>query len=74
MTTNQIQINQIQINPINLIEEKNWTSWDDVENEIESIREEFDLVDSTSIWDEAYFKFIEIYLVNPIDLKVHFNN
>ena len=35
MTTNQIQINQIQINPINLIEEKNWTSWDDVENEIE---------------------------------------
>ena len=74
MTTNQIQINQIQINPINLIEEKNWTSWDDVENEIELIREEFDLVDSTSIWDEAYFKFIEIYLVNPIDLKVHFNN
>lgn len=66
--------NQIQINPINLIEEKNWTSWDDVENEIESIREEFDLVDSTSIWDEACFKFIEIYLVNPIDLKVHFNN
>ncbi len=74
MTTNQIQINQIQINPINLIEEKNWASWDDVENEIESIREEFDLVDSTSIWDEAYFKFIEIYLVNPIDLKIHFNN
>ena len=60
MTTNQIQINQIQINPINLIEEKNWTSWDDVENEIELIREEFDLVDSTSIWDEEYLKFIEI--------------
>jgi hypothetical protein len=69
-----IQINQIQINPINLIDEKGWTSWDDVENEIERIREEFNLIDSTSIWDEAHFKFIEIYLVNPIDLKSHLNN
>jgi len=52
-----------------LLDQHDWTSWDDIENEIERIREDFDLVDCTSMWDEAWFKFEEIYLVNPIEVK-----
>lgn len=61
--------NQISITPINLIKEKGWSSWDDIENEIEKIREEFNLLDSTSIYDDAYSMFETIYCVNALELK-----
>lgn len=70
----ELNENGISINPEELIIEKGWDSWDDVENEIEKIREDFDLLDSKSMWDEAYFKFEEIYHVNPVELKKYFNN
>ena len=41
---------------------------DDVQTEIEKIRDEFDLVGDESIYDEAYFKFEEIYGINPMKL------
>lgn len=37
-----------------------------VEDEIEDIRERFNLLDSKSIYDEAYSKFEEIYDINPL--------
>ena len=63
--------NQISINSINLIIEKGWTSWDDVENEIERIREDFKLLESSEIYDEAYAMFSTIYCVSILDLKEH---
>jgi hypothetical protein len=66
--------NEIARNIENLVDEKGWESWDDVENEIEEIREKFDLLDSTSRYDEAWGKFEELYHANPIQLKKYFEN
>ena len=68
----QISENEISRNIENLVFEKGWESWDDVENEIEKIREKFDLLDSTSRYDEAYDKFEQIYQVNPLVIKKYF--
>jgi hypothetical protein len=64
--------NQISRDVENLVNEKGWDSYEDIEAEIEKIRDEFNLVDSKSRYDEAYSKFEEIYHVNPIDLKKYF--
>lgn len=71
-----IKINEQQISRDieNLINEKGWDSYEDIENEIERIRDEFDLINSNSRYDEAYSKFEELYHVNPLDLKKYFNN
>ena len=61
--------NSISRNIENLIAEKGWTSWEDVENEIEDIREKFDLLDSSSRYDEAWDKFEQIYHANPMVIK-----
>jgi hypothetical protein len=66
--------NQISRDVENLVNEKGWDSYEDIEAEIEKIRDEFNLVDSKSRYDEAYSKFEEIYHVNPIDLKKYFEN
>jgi hypothetical protein len=66
--------NSISRNIENLIAEKGWTSWDDVENEIEYIREKFDLLDSSSRYDEAWDKFEQIHHVNPMVIKKYLNN
>ena len=69
----QISENEISRNIENLVLEKGWESWDDVENEIEKIREKFDLLDSTSRYDEAYDKFEQIYQANPLVIKKYFD-
>jgi tetratricopeptide (TPR) repeat protein len=61
--------NSISRNIENITIENGWESWDDVENEIENIREKFNLMDSTSRYDEAYDKFEQIYNINPLDIK-----
>lgn len=71
-TQSRLNENEISRNIENLVDEKGWESWDDVENEIEEIREKFDLLDSTSRYDEAWSKFEELYHVNPIELKKYF--
>jgi hypothetical protein len=63
--------NQTSTTPINLITEKGWSSWDDIENEIERIREEFNLLESTSRYDDAYSMFETIYCVNALDLRAY---
>jgi transcription elongation factor len=69
-----IKENSISRDIENLIDEMGWNSYEDIENEIEKIRDEFNLTDSNSRYDEAYSKFEEIYHANPIDIKRHMNN
>jgi len=41
---------------------------------MKTLQTQFDLLDSTSRYDEAWSKFEELYYVNPIDLKKYFEN
>lgn len=58
----------------NLVNEAGWTSYNDVEAEIEQIRDEFNLNDCTDIYDAAHFKFEEIYNINALAIKTYFDN
>jgi hypothetical protein len=64
--------NPISRNIENLVDEKGWDSYDDVENEVEKIRDDFNLIDSPSRYDEAHSKFKELYHVSPLELKKYF--
>ena len=49
-------------------------SVEDVEDEIERIREKFDLLDDESIYDEAHSKFKEFYGIDATELYQYFND